>query len=296
MQTMESLTYTNARGESVVFGIGMPYYVNVQKDVKGISDLLNTLYSTSSMSQDGNTYVGNRIEPRRIEIDGKVYGADKAEQLRLRRQLLKILNPQIDGVLRYTYGDYTKKIGARVLDSPKFSHPGLSELFALRFECLDPFWRDETDSHSNIAQWIGMWEFPCEIVQADPDSMIFGYLEDTVIVKVLNEGDVKTGMQIVFSALGAVEDPELFNIDTREYIKINTTMQSGDTIIVDTSYGRKSVVLRRDNTDTNIYRFMDVGSTFMQLDVGETTFRYNAASGIDNLEAYVIFSQKYLGV
>ena len=72
MRQYESLKYVNSRGETIVFGIGSKFHVNVQKDVTGISDITNTIYSTGSMGQDGDTLVGNRIEPRDVEITGKI--------------------------------------------------------------------------------------------------------------------------------------------------------------------------------------------------------------------------------
>ena len=95
MKTYESLIYENSRGERITFSIGSKFHVNVQKDVTGISDLTNTIYSTSSMGQHGDTYAGNRIEPREIEIEGKIRDADKGTQLKLRRDALKILNPEL---------------------------------------------------------------------------------------------------------------------------------------------------------------------------------------------------------
>jgi hypothetical protein len=103
-------------------------------------------------------------------------------------------------------------------------------------------------------------------------------------------------MRIVFRALGELENPQLFNVNTREYMKLNYTMQGGDVITVDTSYGAKNIILTRNGVETNIYRYMDVDSTFLQLDIGDNIFRYDADDGLSNLEVTVYFSQKYLGV
>ena len=296
MTTYEALIYVNARGESLTFGIGSKYHVNVQKDVVGISDIKNTIYSTGSMGQNGDTLVGNRIEPRDVEITGKILDADKDTQLRLRRDAVKILNPELLGTLYYSYGDYVRKIGAKVKESPRFTHKKLSQEFSILFRCLDPFWREENEQREDVATWIGDWEFPCAIERDDPQDMIFGHHEDSVVVSVYNAGHVSTGMRIVFRALGAVTNPQLFNINTREYMKLNFNMLGGDVITIDTSYGNKSIMLQRNGQESNIYRYMDVDSTFMQLDIGDNLFRYDADSGLSNLEVTVYYAQKYLGV
>ena len=64
---IEILTYTNERGESVSFSHASIYHVNMN-DVSGLSDVRNAIYSINSMGQDGDTYLGNRIESREIEI------------------------------------------------------------------------------------------------------------------------------------------------------------------------------------------------------------------------------------
>ena len=292
----ESLTYINSRNEQIIFGIGSQYHVNVQKDVTGISDITNTIYSTSSMGQHGDTYAGNRIEPRLIEIAGKIRDLDKDTQIRLRRDALKILNPDLDGKLVYQYGDFMRTIGAKVKESPKFTHPDQSQEFSITFICLNPFWEEEKSQREEIASWIGSWEFPCEIDKDDDEVMIFGYREESLIVPIYNGGHIATGMRVDFKALGALTNPQILNINTREFIKVNYTMQAGDVITVDTSYGNKSVILMRNGVESNIYRYLDTDSTFIQMDVGDNVFRYSADTGDTNLEVVIYFTQKYLGV
>lgn len=297
MNKYETLTYVNSRGEELVLGIGSKYHVNVSKDVSGLSDLQNTIYSTNSMGQHGDTYVGQRIEPRDISIDGKIADADRETQLRLRRNALKILNPELDGTLYYSYGTFVRKIAARVDDSPTFSHPSLSQEFTINFKCLSPFWEEERESREEIASWLGDWEFPCEIDKDDEADMIFGHRSESLVVDVYNAGHVSTGMRILIKALGNVVNPYLLNVNTREFIKVATEMSAGDQIVIDTSYGSKSVTLTKaDGTSSNIYRKLDVDSTFLQLDLEDNTFRYDADSGVDLMEVTLYFSPKYLGV
>lgn len=296
MKTYEVLTYINSRGEQLVFSATSRYHVNVSKDVSGLSDVSNTIYSTSSMGQHGDTYVGTRIEPRDITIKGKIKDEDRETQLRLRRDMVKILNPELDGTLYYTYGTFTRKIGARVDGSPTFSRSSLSQEFQIDFSCLSPFWEQERESLEYIASWHGSWEFPCEIVQSDAESMIFGYRDESVIVDVYNRGDISTGMRVVFRALDEVVNPVLLNVDTQEYIKINKTMAQGDVITVNTIYGQKGVTLTSGGAESNAYRYLDVDSTFLQLEIGDNMLRYDATSGSGNLDVTIYYSPLYLGV
>ena len=86
MRTQEKLIYTNERGESIEFSPASSYHVNF-KDVTGLSDVRNAIYSTNSMGQDGDTYLGYRIESRDIDIVGYIKERDKQAAQNLRRKL-----------------------------------------------------------------------------------------------------------------------------------------------------------------------------------------------------------------
>ena len=296
MKTFESLTYVNSRNERITFGIGSKYHVNVIRDATGQADLNDTIYSTSSMGQHGDTFQGVRIEPREITINGKIKASGRDEELSLRRKALKILNPELDGTLYYNYGSYTRKIDAKVDGSPAFTHPDLTEVFDITFKCLSPFWLEEQSHREDIASWVADWYFPTVILKDDPNSMMYGHRLINVIVDVLNDGHVSTGMTIQFRALGELTNPQIFNVNTREFMKINYTMVAGDIITVNTDYGKKDITLLRSGVETNIYRYMDVDSTFLQLDIGDNIFRYSADAGETNLEVTLLYDQKYLGV
>lgn len=90
----EKLIFTNSRGESLELGTDSIFFCNVSKDVGGIAGVTNVIYSTNSMGQHGDTYVGQRIEARDMDILGHINTRDKAQALQLRRQMLKILNPE----------------------------------------------------------------------------------------------------------------------------------------------------------------------------------------------------------
>lgn len=292
----EKLIYTNERGESIELGVNSVYHCNVSKDVTGISDVNNTIYSSNSMGQHGDTYVGQRIEPRNISVTGYINTRNKAQAFNLRRKALKILNPELQGQLTYVYEDFTRIIDCRVDASPEFYKKQALIQFDVTFNCLNPFWKEETETKEDIASWVAAWEFPCEIEKDNDESMFFGYREDSVIVDCYNTGDVSTGMRIHFTALGEVNTPILLNVNTQEFIKINATMQQGDVIEITTEYGRKGATLTRKGEQSNFFRYIDVDSTFMQLEIGDNIFRYDAKSGVDLLEVSLFYNAKYLGV
>ncbi len=294
MSNYERLIYTNSNGESIEFSIRSDYHVNVSKDVTGISDIKNTLYTTSSMGQHGETFISQKINSRDIDITGYIKRKDKDNMLTLRRAMQKILNPELDAVLIYQYGAFTKCIDVKTDNAPVFKRGNVLTQFTVQFTCPSPFWRDIEEARKEIASWIGSFSFSLEIPQ--DEGIEFGYRQPSVIVDVYNEGDVATGMRVAFKATGTVEKPLLLNINTGEFIQINATLAAGDTVTVNTEYGSKGATLQSGGIESDYFRYVDVDSTFMQLAIGDNVFRYNAESGLDALEVTIYYSPKYLGV
>ena len=290
----EKLTYINSRGETLEFSITSAYHCNVSKDVTGIAGTDNTLYRTNSMGQHGDTYIGQRYEAREITIVGNINSRDKDRVLELRRRAEKVLSAELDAKLIYTYKDFVRVIDCKVDGSPQFKRGNVFMQYSIPITCCNPFWREAEEARNDIAAWVPSWEFDFEIPE---EGVELGYREPSVIVNVYNEGDVRSGMRVEFRAIGTVVNPVLLNVETQEYIKlINTTMEAGDVITINTEYGQKGATLVRGGEVIDYFRHIDVDSTFMQLAIGDNVFRYDAESGIEALEATIYHNNKYLGV
>lgn len=292
----EKLIYENERGESIEFSTRSVYHCNVSKDVDGLAGVVNVVYSTNSMGQHGDTFIGQRIEARPIDIVGHINAKSKAQAYELRRNLFKILNPELDGKLLYQYGSFKRVINCRLHGEPQTKRENVIISFTLPLDCLDPFWREESEQKEDIASWVADWEFPCEIEQENQQSMIFGHRAENVIVDCFNAGDVTTGMRVRFTAIGEVQNPILENVDTGEYIKLNIIMQAGDIAEINTNYGQKSAVLLQGGQEIDCSRNVDVDSTFMQLKIGDNNFKYDAEAGINAMEVTIFYSEKFIGV
>lgn len=288
---IEKLTYINERGESIEFSHASVYHTNT---VSGLSDVRNAIYSINSMGQDGDTYLGNRIESRAIEIVGSINERNKDFMIDHRRHMNHVLNPQFSATLVYEYGDFKRVIDCKVDNAPVFSRAAIFQDFTIQLLCLNPFWRKEGKTRDDVATWVGDFEFPEEL--PIPEGWEIGHRQPSLIVNVYNEGDVKSGIKVEFRAIGAVSNPELLNVDTQEFIKININMLAGDVLTVNTGYGEKEVTLNRGGTITDAFRYLDPDSTYLQLEVGDNLFRYDASGALENLEISLYHDDLYLGV
>lgn len=287
----EKLVLTNSNGEVVEFSQESPYFAT---EVGGISDITSALYTSESMYQHGESLIGVKISSRDIDISGLINKVDKNESLVYRRKLARVLNPELDAILVYSYGDFSKSIRVRSKNAPIFKDKNNRVEFDVNLHACDPFWRDTSELAQDIASWMALFHFPLEIPV--DEGIMFGQRQPSLIVDVFNEGDVSTGMRIVFRASGTVVNPSLLNIDTREEMKLNVRMNAGDEITINTEYGSKAVTCLRNDEVLNYFRFIDVDSTFMQLAIGDNLFKYDAEEGNELLECTIYYSNKYLGV
>nr|WP_242864270.1 phage tail domain-containing protein [Clostridium botulinum] len=106
--------------------------------------------------------------------------------------------------------------------------------------CPNPYWTYVELNKKQIALWKGDFHFP--LVISINKGITMEHREPSLIVNVLNNGQVKTGMIIEFFARGTLSNPSLFNVNTREFIKINKGMAAGEKFIRNTNVGKKKIL------------------------------------------------------
>jgi hypothetical protein len=118
-----------------------------------------------------------------------------------------------------------------------------------------------------------------------------------LIANVFNNGAIATGMRIIFKAKGNVVNPKLINVNTQERFILTKTLVAEEEVEVNTNIGEKSIKGKIGNLSySNYYMYKDIDSSWLQLDVGDNLFRYDADDGLENLEIFVYFHNRYLEV
>lgn len=287
---MEKIIYKNDKDEQVEFSNMKPYILT---NIEGTGGVDTEIYTSNSPNQDGTSYHGNALSPRVLIIEGGIVGINKEDMFNKRAELSRVFSPKGTGILTYINDAKEYHIECIVEQAPVWGEKvrKLQE-FMLQLYCPIPFWLDELIKEE-IALWRGAFEFPLEILS---DGIEMGYRESNLIINVFNKGDVPCGMKIEFIALATVENPSLFDVNTREFIKINQTLIAGDVLTIETTFANKRIELNRGGEVSNIFNFIDLDSDFLQLSVGDNVLRYDAETGIDNLEASIYYKPNYLGV
>ena len=291
----ERLIYENSNGGTVELSPYSIYHTNVKSDVKGLSDVAAEVHTVSSIGQDGSDYVNSYIKQREITITGYIHNLSRSEGGELRRELDRILNPHLTGYLHYIHDDYERVIECHPENAPVWDQSKVLPKYTIDLICPNPFWSSIGSSNTAmIVGWDPQWEFEIKIIE---NNFVFGNRIQYQNVDVTNDGDVACGMEVRFIAdTGPVTNPELQCVTTGEFLRIKTTLQTGDVLRVKTGYGQKSAVIRRGDTDINVFRYLDTDSTFIQLPPGTTRFDSAASLGYMDMLCDIIWSNAYLGV
>lgn len=261
---------------------------NAEFRVLTIAGLESSEYNISSINsnQDGSIITHRKIEPREITITGDVK-KNENEELN-RKKLISFFNPKIDGVLRVNRNGAEKKIAYSV-SSFRFTNKKMNEWlqFEVVLECVSPYFESIDNFGKNIALITKQFAFPLAICP----KKIMGYKTYNNNVLLLNDGDCETGCEIRIKAAGGdVTNPKVTLND--QFVAVNVEMNLGDELVINTNTRRKSVTLNGNN----VIQKLDRRSSFFNLGVGNNIMAYESDEGYQDLEIYVYFYKKYLGV
>ena len=258
-----------------------------------------THHSYKYVNQIGVSITSTSLKERSITVTGWII-ADTEEEMDERKQFLnRYFDPcyEIDvmykGYFLRFVPDNTVKYGT----SEKENNDTIVQ-FQIKGTCADPLFSEINGSKETIAATIATFHFPLIMsTNLYERGIVFGYRQPSLTAKVTNKGAVEVGMKIVFKAIGELTNPRLIDVDTREFVAIEKSMVAGEEIVINTNVGEKSIQGKIGNEDySNYFMYKDLDSTWLQLRLGDNLFRYDADSGLDNLEVYLYFYNKYLEV
>lgn len=295
---IKEIQCTNQNNDSLLISHSGIYRLQEDVDTTGVKASVSYV---SNYRIQGATAVSTRLDQRELSLVFYIDVEDQQEDwIQERRdELFKVFNPIYNPIrLEMTTGNRAFFIDANVELSP-YINPDPSSMNEMWHDVLvqlsagNPFFQDTEMQKVEIATWEPLFKFPIAI---PAEGMKLGQRTPSLIVNAMNNGQVSTGMIIQFKANGTLTNPSLFNVNTRQSFKINKMMVPGEVITVNTNQGQKRVESQLNGITTNIFNFIEFGSKFMQLEVGDNLFRYAADSNPDSLEVAIYFTAKYIGV
>ncbi|MED4124033.1 phage distal tail protein [Halalkalibacterium halodurans] len=282
---MRRLTFTNARGESVVF-YRSPFFI---ERLSGIGEVNADLQGQRSPYMDGETYIDTILHPRFVDLEGAITYRDLSEIKQARSQIIRVCNPKL-GLGRITLemdGDIKEIMG--VPDGvPVFPErgEGVYQQFMVTFKCPNPYWQDLTSISRDLRAYEGKFTFPFEF------PVQFGIEGDSTTITNAGNADAS----VILTIQGPVRNPMVINQTTGQYIRVLRSIQSNETLYIDTNPYSKKVEIRRGSAIIKAMGSLDHDSDFWQLVVGPNRIRYVADEGVEEAVVSIHWRSMYTGV
>lgn len=283
---MQTLTFTNAQGQSVELKNSAPY---VLTSIEGTGGVETSIQTTKAPFQDGSTLHDVLLENRAIAIEGYVIGASREDMYSRRQTLASVLNPKLGaGTLTYQNDHTIKVIKAVPEQSPVFKERmGNNQQFNIDLLCTLPFWMDPGYESVTLRYMMGGLTFPLILPTA--------FSERSYKRVMTNSGDVETPVEIEF--YGPAINPTVKNNTTGEVIIVKRTLVEGETLLISTEFGNKRVeVLRADGSRENVFNWIDLSSSFFQLQTGDNELEYTSNNDSYVSSVLIKYRNRYVGV
>ena len=283
----EKVVFINGRGQSIELTNRRPFLL---ESVEGRGGVEANVQMQSAPFQDGATFIDTNLSARSLALNVTLLADSRDELNDLRNQISAFFNPKIGiGTLIYSNGDVQREIKVTVDGSPAFPVGDAKgkwyQRTAINLIAPDPYWQGTEIENYKLEDFVGNFRFPFRF------PVRFAARGDSRLL--LNKGDVPTPIKVEFR--GPVTNPKITNLTTGEFIRVNRAIPVGYKLILDTSFGNKRVeIVAPDGIVQNAFHYIDLESSFFNLDVGENRFGFITEGG--NPEVYVEYKHRYLSV
>lgn len=298
---IRSLTVINYLGESLRLDLSEPEKSGfIVKNMDGLGPAKANINTSEVCTSDGSQYNSARKENRNVVItlDFQLFPVvEDARQLTYRyfpvkKELTLVI--ETDNRISCCTG-YVESNEPEIFSN--------NEITQISIICPDPnLYSVDKIQSTKFSGLEPAFEFPFENDSLTEPTIEFGYEEDKEPHAIIYEGDSEVGITINIHFLGYAKNITLYNIRTREYMKIDTekistyagsAITKGDDIIIQTSRGKKKAILLRNGKIYNILNCIDHGSSWFELTKGANVFAFTVEEGNKNvqfnIENYIVY-------
>lgn len=282
---MYSLKVENDRGNTLEL-TGNPNYT-VYK-IEGLTPPKASINMSSNTTADGDTVNSVRLENRNIVIYSTVNSDVETNRINLYKHfpVKKNIKLYFSNESREVY------IEGRVelIECDPFTERQVAQISII---CPKPYFKAVDNLITMFSDVSSLFEFPFSISK---DGIEFSAITANIRKSIINTGDVETGIIIKLFAKGTVVNPVIYDVLKRTQFKLNFEMVAGDSIVINTNAGEKSIELIRAGVSRNILGNMAKNSTWFVLESGDNVFAYDADSGNNSLQLSFTTAILYSGV
>lgn len=302
---IKAITVTNYLGESIKLELTRPEVSGfVVKSITGLGPGTATINTSDVITNDGGLFNSARLSKRNIVIS-LAYLWKNEQSIEDARQLSYKYFPIKRKVnLVFETDNRIAEIDGYVEtnDPTIFSNTEGSDISII---CPDPYFHS-IRIHNTVFRGVDpLFEFPFS-----NESLTDNLLEMSAVMNlteqvILYNGDSEIGVTISMHATGEVRNITIYNVISREIMRINTDkiealtgsgINEGDDLIICTVKSKKSIKLIRGGKTINLLGCLDKNTDWFQLVKGENVFAYVAEYGDTNLQFNIENQIIYEGV
>lgn len=173
-----------------------------------------------------------------------------------------------------------------------------NEIMQVSLICPQPYFKDVEEIIDDISKSIAGFKFPFSINQ-NAKVPLSAY-EANRVTEIVNTSESETGVTIEIKVLDDINRVYIQNTGNGESMNIYNAdgFTAGDTIVINTYRGEKSIHLLRNGSRTNIFAMLQSGFAFFQLSLETNTFTYRIDNGTKDDAVKIEFKHRsmYRGV
>ena len=300
---IKAVTVTNYLGDSIRLELARPELSGfVIKSITGLGPGKANINATEISTMDGGLYNSARVPSRNIVISIGYLWMATIEDV---RQLSYKYFPIKKKVTLLFETDNREAMIEGYVESNDPTIFSKDEGSDISIICPNPFFYSSQSKTTIFSGIEPAFEFPfCNDSLAAP-LLEMGVIENATDRVIVYDGDAETGVTITIHAFGEATNIAIYNLGTREIMRIDTDkletytghgIMAGDDIVICTIPGQKSITLRRSGETTNILNCLDRDSDWFKLSKGDNVFTYTAETGNTNLNFSIENSVVYEGI
>lgn len=301
---IRSVKVTNHNHESLTLDLYRPEQSGISvRKIEGLGPAKATINANEVATIDGGIFTSARMQERNIVMTLGMMWDPLIEDSRLRiYKFFPIKKP-------VTLEFWTDRRHAQCVGYIENNTPDIfskDETAQISIICPDPYFYEMEQEEFAFAGVHPMFEFPFMNDSLDQNLLEFGDIRDDNRAILDYKGDVDTGITITCHVMsGTAENLTIWNVGTRERIKIDTTkiikqtgitFSQGDDIIINTKIGEKSIRLLHDGKYYNIISCINKDADWFQITNGFNTFTFVCDYGTDNLMLTFTYRNAYGGI
>ena len=301
---IKSIIVTNYLGESVQLRLGElePQSGLLITNIEGLGPAKANINTTEMATNDGDVYNSARLTKRNIVITMRFGWAPTIEQARQNSYKYFPIKRRV-GLLIETDNRICETFGYVETNEPSIFSPESETKISII--CADPYFYSVDEQVLSFYSMESLFEFPFENDSLLEPMIEMGSIQLKSEQTIFYTGDAETGVVINIHAIGQVNNVAIYNLGTREVMRLDTNrlqemtgygIIAGDDITISTVRGKKSVRLLRNGIETNIINCLDKQADWFQLAKGDNIFTYTAEYGSVNLQFKITNQIVYEGV